>query len=76
MGYAGRPWFHHALRLDAQSGSICLSFAKRWRHSHSDTYPDSNSHCDGNANGYSWSKGYSHAKTAPDTEAASLRRLL
>ena len=75
MGQADRPWFHNALSLDAQSWRIRLSLARWWRQSHSNTYGDSNGngHCD--ANTYSCSKSYPHAKTASDAVTAVRRQL-
>ena len=78
VGYANRSWFHDALGLDAQSGSLCLSLAGwRW-HSNSNAYRDTNgnSHCDGNGNGYpnsnTWSEVYSHTEATSHATAAAI----
>src|SRR6266550_4479762 len=70
MGYADRPWLHHAFSLDAQSGGLRLSLAGH-RHSHTDTYCDtnSNSHC--NANFYADTETYTHTESCADAKAAS-----
>ena len=70
MGHADRPWLHYAFSLDAQSRGLRLSLAGR-RHSHTDTYCDtnSNSHC--NANFYADTETYTHTESCTDAQAAS-----
>jgi len=76
MGYADRPWLHHAFSLDAQSGGLRLSLAGR-RHpkSHSNTdintYRDThcNRHCDGIL--YADTETYTHTEDRTDAKAAS-----
>ena len=79
MGHADRPWFHHALSLDAESWSVRLSFAGR---RHSDSYSDADintnrdaySYSDGNTNRnhYPCWAADSNAKTAPYAAAAAI----
>jgi hypothetical protein len=62
LGHANRPWFHHAIGLDAQSRRLCLSSARRcesdtytngvpecytYSDSYGNSYGNSNPHCDG-----------------------------
>ena len=68
--------------MDAESGSVCLSFAGRRWYSHSNTYRDTNSnrHCDGYSNSYcfpnrnTWPETYSHTEATPDATAATVAR--
>ena len=77
VGHASRPRFDDALSLDAQSGSLCLSSARRRRHSNS----NANSHCDGNSDGnsdadiYTRTEGYTVAEAASYATAATVRAL-
>jgi hypothetical protein len=82
MGHADRPRLHHTLSLDAQSGSVRLSFARGGRHSHSHSNihthrnTDANSHCNCNGNtdihACAYSKTYSDAKAASYAATAAI----
>ena len=80
VGDASRSRLDDAVSLDAQSGSICLSPAGRRRHSHSNTYRDSNgnshcdgdSHSDGNSDTAAGPEDYTLAETTSNASAAAI----
>jgi len=80
MGHADRPWFHHALSLDAESWRVRLAFAGRCdsqpnAHADINTYRDADSYSDGNTNRnrVTWA-GDSNAKAAPHAATAAIAR--
>ncbi len=89
MGHANRPWFHHAIGLDAQSRRLCLSSARRCEsntntngvpecYTYSDSYGNSNPYCDGindtNTETYTHTEGYADAEAASYAAAAAIAR--